>query len=201
MFDFAPKNIKIICESLASSTFLNYQFGWGIFAEYIMDQELWFDFKKENAQDIYNYLVWLQDIKKDNDIIDEDESSEEKNNNNNKPKQLKNIKPSLFRGCKSAASWLFNQLFQIDVAKNFNAMAYSRSFCRHFPIKAKYEHTVWDCSIMLNYYRNYTESLTELPSEERLLAIHNFYLVKSAILIMFYGLLRPYSKLKQEMEV
>jgi hypothetical protein len=28
------------------------------------------------------------------------------------------------------------------------------------------------------------------PPEERLLAIHNFYLVKAAVLILFYGLLR-----------
>jgi hypothetical protein len=105
---------------------------------------------------------------------------------------LKYIKPSLFRGCRSAASWLFKHLFQIDVVKDFNAAAYSRSFCRQFPIKAKYEQNIWDCSIMLNYYRNYIESLSELPSDEKLLIIHNFYLVKSAILIMFYGLLRPH---------
>jgi hypothetical protein len=195
MFDFSSDKIKIICNSLAPSTYLNYQFGWGIFAEFIMHGELWFDIKKENVQEIYNnFLVYLQEIKEDNNI-EEEESSEEiennnNNNNNNKPKQLKNIKPSLFRGAKFAVSWLFKQLFLIDVANNFNAKAYSRSFCKQFPIKAKYQQNVWDCSIMLNYYRNYTESLIELPAEERLLAIHNFYLVKSAILILFYGLLR-----------
>jgi hypothetical protein len=116
MFDFAPKNIQIICSSLAPTTLSNYEFGWEILSEFIMDKELWFDFTKENAQAIYNnYLVWLQDLKEDNNM-EEDKSSEETNNNNknnNKPKQLKNIKPSLFRGCRSAASWLFKQLFQI----------------------------------------------------------------------------------------
>jgi hypothetical protein len=83
MFDFAPKNIQIICGSLALTTFNNYEFGWGILGEFIMDKELWFDFTKENAQAIYNnYLVWLQDLKEDNNI-EEDKSSEENNNNNN----------------------------------------------------------------------------------------------------------------------
>jgi hypothetical protein len=70
-------------------------------------------------------------------------------------------------------------------------MAFSKAFCRIFPLKAKYESDIWDCSIMLNYYRNYTESLAELPPEERLVKVHNFYIVKTAILILFYGLLRP----------
>jgi hypothetical protein len=70
--DFESKKVTILFNSLAPNTFLNYQFGWEIFAEYIMDQELWFDFTKENAQEIYNnYLVWLQDLKRDNDIIDD----------------------------------------------------------------------------------------------------------------------------------
>jgi hypothetical protein len=102
----------------------------------------------------------------------------------------------LFRGCKSAVSWLFKQLLQVNIANNYNAMAFSKSFCRKFPLKAKYESDIWDCSIMLNYYRNYTESVTELPPEERILTIHNFYLVKTAILILFYGLLRPAEEYK-----
>jgi hypothetical protein len=57
-YGFEPKKVTILFNSLAPSTFLNYQFGWGIFAEYIMDQEFWFDLTKENVQDIYNnYLV------------------------------------------------------------------------------------------------------------------------------------------------
>jgi hypothetical protein len=104
---------------------------------------------------------------------------------------LKNIKPSLFRGCKSSVSWVFKQLFEINVANNFNTMAFSKAFCRNFPLKAKYEGVIWDCLIMLNYYRNYTESLTELPREERLINIHNFYIVKTTTLILFYNLLRP----------
>jgi hypothetical protein len=70
-------------------------------------------------------------------------------------------------------------------------MAFSKSFCRQFPTKAKYEGNLWDCSIMLNYYLNYVKSSTELLPEEGILVRHTFYLVKAAILILFYSLLRP----------
>jgi hypothetical protein len=52
-------------------------------------------------------------------MVDEDESSEENNNNNNKSKLLKNIKPSLFRGCKSATSWLCKQFIVDHFVDNF----------------------------------------------------------------------------------
>jgi hypothetical protein len=70
-------------------------------------------------------------------------------------------------------------------------MAFSKAFCRNFPLKAKYKSDIWDCSIMLNYYRNYTKFLIEFSLEEHLINIHNFYTVKTAILILFYDRLRP----------
>jgi hypothetical protein len=96
------KKISILFNSLAHSTLLSYQFGWE-------DQEICDRITKEKTQEVYNdYLIWLQELKEDNDIIEDDDFSEGINNNNNnkknKVKSLKNIKPSLFRGCKSAIS-------------------------------------------------------------------------------------------------
>jgi hypothetical protein len=87
------------------STLLSYQFGLGIFADYVLDQEIWDKITKERAEEVYNdYLIWLQELKEYNNIIEDDDSSEDINNKKDKVNNLKNIKPSLFRGCKSAVS-------------------------------------------------------------------------------------------------
>jgi hypothetical protein len=97
----------------------------------------------------------------------------------------------LYNGCKSAVSWLFKHLFEVDVAKSFKAQSLSKAFFREYPPKAKYKDDILDAGIVLDYYRNYTESFGSLSVEEKALSLHSFYLVKTAILIAFFGLLRP----------
>jgi hypothetical protein len=104
---------------------------------------------------------------------------------------LKNIKLSSFCGCKASVSWLFKQLFKVDVVKDFNALGLSKAFLREYPPKARYKDGVWDASVVLDYYHNCTESLGDLSAEEKALALHSFFLVKTAILVGFFRLARP----------
>jgi hypothetical protein len=39
-YGFDDNKISILFKSLAYSTLLSYQFGWGIFADYVLDQEI-----------------------------------------------------------------------------------------------------------------------------------------------------------------
>jgi hypothetical protein len=79
----------------------------------------------------------------------------------------------------------------VDVAKSFRAKFLSKAFLKEYPPNAKYKDDIWDAGIVLDYYRNYTEFYDNLSVDEKALSLHSFYLVKTAVLIAFFGLLRP----------
>jgi hypothetical protein len=98
----------------------------------------------------------MRELSEESGIPEEDNNKKELMSNTlpNPKGSLKNIKPSSFGGVKAAVSWLFKQLFKVDVAKDFNAKALSKSFLREYPPTARYKFGVWDASIVINYYRN-----------------------------------------------
>jgi hypothetical protein len=180
--------------SLQHSTFLNYQFGWGLFASFVYDEDCCVHLNKDDCQIVYNnFLSWMSELSEESGIPEEGDIDNQ-SMSVTLPKlkaSLKNIKPSSFGGVKAAVSWLLKLLFKVDVAKDFGAKALSKSFLRTYPPKAKYKNGVWDASIVINYYRNYTETFGDLSYDDKVFSLQSFFLVKTAILISFFSLSRP----------
>jgi hypothetical protein len=180
-------------KSLSRSTFLNYQFGWGLFLNFVYDDNCCEYINKDDCQIVYNnFLSWMSELSEESGIPEDgDIDNQSMSVTLPNPKALKNIKPSSFGGVKAAVSWLFKLLFKVDVAKDFGAKALSKSFLRTYPPRAKYKNGVWDASIVINYYRNYTESFSDLSYDDKVFSLQEFFLVKTTILLSFFSLSRP----------
>jgi hypothetical protein len=74
-YGFAKKTYGIIFRALAPSTFVNYQYGWGIFADFVLDIECCEHINKIECQIVYNkFLEWLQELSDESRIPNENEN-------------------------------------------------------------------------------------------------------------------------------
>jgi hypothetical protein len=77
-YEFSEKTFGILFKALAPSMFVNYQYGWGIFADFVLDTECCEYINKNECQIVYNkFLEWLQKLSNEYEIhnVNENQSN------------------------------------------------------------------------------------------------------------------------------
>jgi hypothetical protein len=91
-YNFSEKTYATFFKSMTIAFFANYQYGWGIFADFVLDTECCEFINKESCQIVYNnFLFWLQELSEESGIPEDDSDS----NNNNTKKSMSVTLPNL----------------------------------------------------------------------------------------------------------